>query len=1741
MKKMRKRALSLLLCFATLSGTILPAIHALAPFARAEEVKTSWDNGDMIEKGLCTDSGKYNFYGADTPFSYAFYYEGSGYEYGDYPNYYGEPDDRAPGFYPMTKGENAEDGWTYGFYHCGKDSTESKDFLRVRAVQQAAANAPFEKYSPGVVFTAPYSGMVEFVYQYAGAGGIDSNHTFYVMRESANGYEDAEQQYKATQIANFGGGGACDSATFRLNVTEGEKIYFVTDNAADKGMSAHWIKSARYLDTTPTYTVSTNQDSYTEGDTITVTSTVSEGGFSSKDTIQILQGSTVIAEQAVAEGVTFSGISAGSYQVALIHGGVAVATAEITVTAATIDPEVGYGNLTDHCGDENAKNRNFYPVDAPIGYAFYYQGTDPDDTRAAGFYDMVLANNGDGWSNGFYNCALNAGETAGPARVSSIHQASSCAPSFHYSPGFVYTAPETGMVEFVYQYTWLDGPPADANKMTFYIMRESATGYGDALYAYKPQKSVSGSNGSGTYDEATIKLNVTQGEKVYFVADNADNGSMVAHWIKSAAYVADPTYALETDKVSYTAGEDVTVTADVSAGGFSARDTIRLSKGSTMIEEKAAAAEVTFSNLSAGNYQVALIRGGNAVQTKNITVVPDPNTTSWDNGGIMAHYKDSHSFYIEGTPFGYAFYYEGTDPQDSRAKGFYPMIISENNDGWSHGYYNCAVNSGETGLSRVSTIHQAAANAPSWHYSPGMVFTAPKTGTVEFTYQFAKAYGGGGCDNHVVRVLRDVTDPYENGAIATYPLTATLYGEGEGASGTPETQTITVNVTQGEKIYFVIDNHDGNGGMSAHWIKSARYLDTTPTYTVSTNQDSYTEGDTITVTSTVSEGGFSATDKIQILNAGSSVAMEKAAAETVTFDPTAEQLPAGDYQVTLVHGGLAVATKEITVVAVVVPGPATSWNNGSMLEGGRLKTDAGKHQFLTEPFGYAFFYEGTDPDDTRLYGFHDMVLSSAGDQDWPKGFYACSPDVNSGTENQLKAIHQAAAAASTYHYSPGIVFTAPYTGTVKFVYQYAGLDGIAKDENNESKFTFYVMRDSAASYREAIGTYTPAKVASSDPNVESGGECTEVELTIPMTKGEKIYFVVDQEIPAGGGMVAHWIKSAGYLSVDSTYILETDKSAYNENEVITITTAVFEGKFSAEDVIRIVPMNQDLAVAEFAVSDVVTVTATPEQVPAGNYRVVLIHNGKEVAAKEIRVVGEGLPTESRWDNGDLPMRCTDAGKRVFYSEDTPFGYAFFYEGTDPEDPRTAGFYDMILAEAGDQDWPKGFYACGLTSGETKDGLIDNRLNTLHQAAANAPTYHYSPGVVFTAPYDGTVRFVYQYAGLDGVEDKFTFYVMRDSAKFYEDALYAYKPAKAVSSADGSGEYDEVTIEIGVLKGQKIYFVTDSTANGHMCAHWIKSAEYVSFEIPDIQAPTTVRPKPADSGSGTPGQRGPVTVFDGTAWESGDLLAHYKDTHSFYDAEGTPFGYAFYYEGTDPEDNRAKGFYTMQMSANQDGWSDGYYNCAMTPEETGFARVSTIHQAAANAPSFHYSPGFVFTAPATGVVEFTYQFAKAYGGGGCDGHIIYVLRDVEDPYDNGVITTFRPTAVISGEGAEAAGTPETQVFTVAVTEGEKIYFVIDNHDANGGMSAHWIKTAKYVSDEIPKEDDDLGDPEPPLSEIPDSADTNNDPTDNNKTFPSIAIWGGIALIAAIIAVAIVFMKKKKTADGEKEESKTGLPR
>ena len=1947
---------------------------------------TEWTNGDLTDK-VVTSEQKKSFYAADTPFGYAFFYEGT------------DPEDtRLSGFYDMVLATAGMPDWPNGFYACGLTGSEVKDGKndnRLSTLQQAASCAPTYHYSPGIVFTAPHSGTVKFVYQYAGLDGVEDKFTIYVMRDSASTYAQAITSYKPTKAVSSTGqrmrtaaeDSPYDVAELEVSVTKGEKIYFVVDQNITEGggMVTHWLQSATYTQVQPAYSLSLKEN-YNEGETITVTTKVTDGQIATGDTLKLIfkDDGAVVMEQAAAGTVNFTPTAektlvAGDYRAVLFHDGKEVASKSFRVVNNEVPTTKvwDFGDLVAHYKNPRTFY-NVYDQHSPVGYAFFYEGTDDNDKRRKGFYDMVLAENNDDWSKGNYFCAPNKTDEKdgkNDPQIATIHQAASCAPTFHYSPGFVFTAPSAGMVEFTYQFAkafggggcdshvlrvmregtrsyqnsvidythtstlsddmnnpgtpttktlyvdmeageklyfivdndggnggmtahwiksirYVDRETAERNqevvekpvpkpetpyikyesptgedwnngdlpsfakdkwkfydqfspfdyaffyegtdpqdprlggfhkmilakagetdwpkgfyacglddrevkdevidnrlnalhqagataptyhyspgivftapytgtvmfiyqyagldklddKFTFYVMREDAKTYADALFAEKPTKIINSADGSGDYDEMQFAVKMKRGEKLYFVNDSTDNGDMCIHCIKAAGYLSiSPTFALETNKTRYVEGEKIKITTRVWDGEIGEGDMVRISPaGRVKVSmELPAARTLTFDptekQLPAGNYQVALIHNGETVASQEITVVGEtvPDGSFWDNGDMPPNCKFKKNFYEKDTPFGYAFYYEGTDPEDPRTAGFYDMILSTAGDiDWPNGFYACGLTADEVKDgkidNRLNTLHQAAANAPTYHYSPGIVFTAPYTGVVDIVYQYAGLDGVE--DKFTFYVMRDSAKSYED---ALYSYKPTKSVNSAGGFGKYDEVNLKLEVRKGEKIYFVTDS-TGNGHMCTHWIKSAGYVTIAPTYILTSDKDSYGEGEAIAVTASVSEGEFSAGDMIQIIPEGAKrAAMELPVSVAATFTPSENQLPTGSNRIVLIHEGKEVASKRILIVGETVS-TGTSWENGGLPE---HCTEAGKRNFYAPetPFSYAFFYEGTDPEDFRLAGFYDMILSTAGDIDWPNGFYACgltADEVKDGKiDNRLNTLHQAAANGPTYHYSPGMAFTAPFTGTVKFVYQYAGLDSV------EEKFTFYVMRDSARSYDEALYSYKPTKAISS---VDGSGGYDEAIFELDVTKGERIYFVTDNT--ENGHMCAHWIASAAYTSIVSSYTLDTDKVRYAEGETITATATVSDGEFGAGDVIRVISTAGEQVTMELPADEVVNFVPESGQIPAGNYRVALVHGGEEVAAKAVRIIAADAPFDGFWYNGDMLEH--GKYKHDFYGADTPFSYAFFYEGTDPEDPRAKGFHDMILSTAGELDWPNGFYACGLTPDEVKDGMNDNRLNTLHQAMANSPTYHYSPGVAFTAPYTGTVEFVYQYAGLDGVEDKFTFYVMQQNAEFYEEALAAYKPTKILNSASGTGDYDEAVLRVGVTAGEKIYFVTDSTSNGHMCAHWIKSAEYVS-STPIENEIHKVTPEPGQVSTTASVRKAPNTVFDGTAWESGDLMAHYRDTHSFY-ISGTPFSYAFYYEGTDPGDSRAKGFYPMQLSNNNDGWSSGYYNCALKPGETGQARVSTIHQAASNAPSFHYSPGYCFTAPSTGVVEFTYQFAKAYGGGGCEGHRILVLRDVEDPYENGVIATFLPTAVISGEGAEASGTPETQVFTAAVTEGEKIYFVIDNHDANGGMSAHWIKTAKYISDEIPEESEQPVETAPPMTSAPDNTHTNSnpvdpaseiDPADPKRPFPSAVIWGGIGLIAALIAAAVVLVKKKKTADGGKEESKTGLPR
>lgn len=284
------------------------------------------------------------------------------------------------------------------------------------------------------------------------------------------------------------------------------------------------------------------------------------------------------------------------------------------------------------------------------------------------------------------------------------------------------------------------------------------------------------------------------------------------------------------------------------------------------------------------------------------------------------------------------------------------------------------------------------------------------------------------------------------------------------------------------------------------------------------------------------------------------------------------------------------------------------------------------------------------------------------------------------------------------------------------------------------------------------------------------------------------------------------------------------------------------------------------------------------------------------------------------------------------------------------------------------------------------------------------------------------------------------------------------------------------------------------------------------------------------------------------WYNGDILTPYQNNHAFLGSD-SPITYAFYYEGTDPEESRTAGFYDMLVANNMDPWAHGYYFCGQTETEVKDGkidnRIATIHQSCVAAPTYHYSPGYCFTAPYTGTVEFTYQFAKAYGGGGCDAHRIFVLRDVADPYNNGVIATYTPTAILYGEGANASGEPETQELSVDVTEGEKIYFVIDNNDANGGMSAHWIKSAKYTAGDIPEATEEpapetQAPTEPAPTETapaeptaPSAAPTDGEPADNAPASSSsnMTVWIVVAVVVVVVAAAIIVVVVKKK--GKKE--------
>lgn len=221
---------------------------------------------------------------------------------------------------------------------------------------------------------------------------------------------------------------------------------------------------------------------------------------------------------------------------------------------------------------------------------------------------------------------------------------------------------------------------------------------------------------------------------------------------------------------------------------------------------------------------------------------------------------------------------------------------------------------------------------------------------------------------------------------------------------------------------------------------------------------------------------------------------------------------------------------------------------------------------------------------------------------------------------------------------------------------------------------------------------------------------------------------------------------------------------------------------------------------------------------------VLLANAETTNAE---TTNEETTVTSSWDNGNILNVSNEkggdkGGTNLDYYKDTDvFKYVYFYAGTHQSDTRKATYYDMVKGAP----WPgPEWYAAG-----TADDIAE-RKSTVHAAANAAATFHYAPGVCFTAPLTGTVEFTYQYACLDDlVGANRSFVVVKGEVDLREagNCIISKKSTKMVGAGAEPKSYDEVTFRVEVEAGDRIYFMVNGLgSNGGMNSHWISSAKYV---------------------------------------------------------------------------------------------------------------------------------------------------------------------------------------------------------------------------------------------------------------------------------------------------------------------------
>lgn len=203
-----------------------------------------------------------------------------------------------------------------------------------------------------------------------------------------------------------------------------------------------------------------------------------------------------------------------------------------------------------------------------------------------------------------------------------------------------------------------------------------------------------------------------------------------------------------------------------------------------------------------------------------------PVTSSWDNGNILNVSNEfggdnggtNLDYYEDTDVFKYVYFYAGTHPSDTREATYYDMVKGAF---WAGPEWYSAGTATDI-EERKNTGHAAANAGPNFHYAPGVCFTAPLTGTVEFTYQYACLDNLNGANHSFVVVKGEVDFREASNCIISKTSTKTVGGYAE--TKAYDEVTFRVDVEAGDRVYFMVNGLGSNGGMNSHWISSAKYV-----------------------------------------------------------------------------------------------------------------------------------------------------------------------------------------------------------------------------------------------------------------------------------------------------------------------------------------------------------------------------------------------------------------------------------------------------------------------------------------------------------------------------------------------------------------------------------------------------------------------------------------------------------------------------------------------------------------------------------------------------------------------------------------------------------------------------------------------------------------------------------------------------------------------------------------------------